>query len=379
MLKNFYESKILPKILNRSMRKDTLGKYRPRVIDGVSGEVLEIGFGSGLNLSYYKNVTKLYALEPAQELFDLTGEALKKVSFPVIHLANGAENIPLPDNSVDCVVSTWVMCSVDDMEAVLSEVKRVLRPGGKFHFIEHGKSHFRTVSFLQKLLTPLTKYCAGNCHLNRDIEREFKRAGFSIEKLQQESVRFAPLLFLTWGIAWVSHLHSIKLTRPSLQYKDTFINGLKEYQAEGGFPTVDAEERRTNFAEYVERLAQEFKDGRNEGEEKSHMEHLWLVDGDRYIGTVLLRHQLDSSSRNIGGNISYEIRPTERRKGYGTEILKLSLLEAKEIGLEKVLLTCDEDNIASKKIILKNGGVEDEPYFEGGMRVKKLRFWIDLR
>ncbi len=169
----------------------------------------------------------------------------------------------------------------------------------------------------------------------------------------------------------------IKLIKPSIEYRDTFIEGLKEYKQEGGFPTVDSEERRIHFKEYVERLGREFKEGYGDTE-KIHLEHLWLVDRDTYIGTLLLRHQLNEDLLNIGGNITYEIRPTQRNKGYGKKILELALPEAKSRGLEKVLVTCDEDNIASKKIIELNGGIEDAYYFKEGMRVKKLRYWIDL-
>ena len=169
----------------------------------------------------------------------------------------------------------------------------------------------------------------------------------------------------------------MKLIKPSVEYRDTFIDGLKEYQSEGGFPTVDAEERRNYFAEYIERLNNDFKKGYGD-EEIVHMEHLWLVHGDKYIGTILLRHQLNKYLLNTGGNITYEIRPTERRKGYGKEILRLALLEAKHIGLERVLITCDEDNVASKKIIEANGGALEDTFFEKGMRVKKLRYWINL-
>lgn len=170
---------------------------------------------------------------------------------------------------------------------------------------------------------------------------------------------------------------SMKIIKPSLEYRDTFIDGLKEYQSEGGFPTVDAEERRNYFSKYIERLSNEFKKGYGD-KEIVHMEHLWLVDGDKYIGTALLRHQLNESLLTTGGNITYEIRPTERRKGYGKEILRLTLLEAKQRGLENVLVTCDEDNIASKKIIEANGGVLENIFFEKGMRVRKLRYWINL-
>jgi len=169
----------------------------------------------------------------------------------------------------------------------------------------------------------------------------------------------------------------MKIIKPSIEYKDTFIDGLKEYKIEGGFPTVDPEERRENFLKYIERLESEFKEGYGD-KEKIHLEHLWFVDGEKYIGTVLLRHQLNENLLQIGGNITYEIRPTERRKGYGTKMLELALIEVKKRGLDKVLITCDEDNIGAKKIIEANGGVQDIPFFKEGMRVKKLRYWVNL-
>jgi predicted acetyltransferase len=167
----------------------------------------------------------------------------------------------------------------------------------------------------------------------------------------------------------------MKIIKPSIEYKDTFIDGLKEYQSEGGFPTVNAEDRRYKFSEYVDRLNSEFIEGYGD-KEKIHLEHLWFVDGKKYIGTVLLRHQLNEDLLNIGGNITYEIRPSERRRGYGKKMLELALLVVKERGFDKVLITCNEDNIASKKIIEANGGIQDKPFFEEGMRVKKLRYWI---
>jgi predicted acetyltransferase len=169
----------------------------------------------------------------------------------------------------------------------------------------------------------------------------------------------------------------MKMIKPSIEYKDTFIEGLKEYQSEGDFSTVDAEERRENFLKYIERLSSEFKEGYGE-KEKIHLEHLWFVDGKKYIGTVLLRHQLNEDLLQIGGNITYEIRPTERRKGYGYKMLELTLIEANKRGMNKVLITCDEDNIASKKIIEANRGIQDTAFFKEGMRVKKLRYWIQL-
>lgn len=169
----------------------------------------------------------------------------------------------------------------------------------------------------------------------------------------------------------------MELVKPDIKYRDSFIEGLLEYQAEGGFLTVDAKERKDNFEAYIERLQREFTEGIGKNNE-IHMQHFWLINNDKYIGTSLLRYELDNDLVNIGGNISYEIRPTERRKGYGKKILKLTLDEARRAGLKKVLLTCDKDNIASRKIIEANEGVEDASFFREGMRIEKLRYWIQL-
>jgi predicted acetyltransferase len=111
-----------------------------------------------------------------------------------------------------------------------------------------------------------------------------------------------------------------------------------------------------------------------------HVPHttLWLVEGPEFIGRVNIRHQLTDWLVNVGGHIGYRIRPSKRRQGYGRAILKLALPEAKKLGLHKVLLTCDETNVASKKIIEANGGVlEDKrPNPDGGP--DKLRYWIEL-
>ena len=104
----------------------------------------------------------------------------------------------------------------------------------------------------------------------------------------------------------------------------------------------------------------------------------WLIDNNEFIGGLSLRHELNENLLKIGGHIGYEIRPSKRRQGYGTEILRLGLEKAKELGLQKVLVNCDEDNIGSKKIIEHNGGVLENAIDIEGDPVKKLRYWIDI-
>jgi ubiquinone/menaquinone biosynthesis C-methylase UbiE len=197
---NFYDTHILPKILDFTMRRKYFEDQRKDVIGGVSGTVLEIGFGSGLNLPYYTDVTKLYALEPSKELWELAQLRIGGLDFDVEYLQESAEAIPLEDGSVDHVVSTWTLCSIPDIEIALREVHRVLKPGGTFSFVDHGKSPRSFVYTLQKFFTPCSKCLAGGCHLDRDIETLIQEAGFTIEKLETYQMNTTPLAFMYKGV-----------------------------------------------------------------------------------------------------------------------------------------------------------------------------------
>lgn len=183
------------------MRKRDFDTHRDDVTSEVSGVGIEIGFGSGLNLSYYKNVNKLYAVDPSEELYNLAKKNLAKVSFSVEHIQSSAEHIPLPDNYLDFAVSTWSLCSIPNPEIALKEIFRVLKLNGKFSFIEHGKSPELFIFKLQNLLTPLSRRIAGGCHMNRDIEKIILNAGFEIEKLQKFTPKSKPLGFMYKGVA----------------------------------------------------------------------------------------------------------------------------------------------------------------------------------
>lgn len=198
---NFYNKYILPKLLNYEMNDKNLEKDRTDVAEKASGDVLEIGFGSGLNLPFYKNITKLYALDPSSELFNLAKERISTASFPIEYINASAEKIPLLDNSIDTVVSTWSLCSIPDLASALKEVRRVLKPGGKFLFIEHGLSPKSTIGKFQKILTPISKCYAGGCHLDRKINGLIIESGFEIQSLENAVEKFKPLLYMYKGIA----------------------------------------------------------------------------------------------------------------------------------------------------------------------------------
>ena len=198
---NWYNKYILPKYLDLVMKNKDLKQHRQDVVSKLSGRGLEIGFGSGLNLPYYKNISHLYALEPATELYALGNEAIRNADFTIEHLKNSAEHISLPDNSLDFVVSTWTLCSIPQVNTALMEIYRVLKPGGTLTFIEHGKSPKNLVSHIQNILTPASKVVAGGCHLNRDIEQLIIDANFQIQKLEKFSQLGKPLAYMYKGTA----------------------------------------------------------------------------------------------------------------------------------------------------------------------------------
>ncbi len=203
ILMNLYQKHILPKLLNFTMQRSEMEKHRPDIVGQASGVVLEVGFGSGLNLPYYKNVSKLYALDPSRELYDIAKDRVEKALFTTEHLEASAENIPLASGTIDCVVSTWSLCSIPNPEIALGEIFRVLKSGGRFMFIEHGKSPIIFVGKIQKLFTPISKCVAGGCHMDRDIEKMIKNAGFEIQKLEKFQQKFKPLAFMYKGVAAV--------------------------------------------------------------------------------------------------------------------------------------------------------------------------------
>ncbi|MEK7127968.1 MAG: class I SAM-dependent methyltransferase [Patescibacteria group bacterium] len=200
MFKNFYNKYIFPKFMNFVMKNREMEKLRPGVVGMAGGVVLEIGFGSGLNLPYYKNVTKLYALEPSAELYNMARGLIEKISFPVEYLNASAEKIPLSNNSIDCAISTWVLCSIPKPEIALKEVFRVLKPGGKLVFIEHGKSPKNFTAKLQKLFTPISK-CVAGCHLDREVENLIQDSGFELQKLEKFQPLSKPLAPMYKGVA----------------------------------------------------------------------------------------------------------------------------------------------------------------------------------
>lgn len=184
MLYKIYQQHIFPHLLNQVMQTPALMDLRRELLLGVSNEVLEIGFGTGLNLPFYQLVDKLYALEPNADIFKLAETRIQQAAFPVEHILASAENLPFAANSLQHVVSTWTLCSIPDLEQSLKEIYRVLQPGGTLHVVEHVLNRQNlNIQCLQHLLTPIQKKVADGCHLNRDIENALLETGFEIESL----------------------------------------------------------------------------------------------------------------------------------------------------------------------------------------------------
>ena len=181
----FYGDRILPRVVNWFMAGEDFVPHRKDCLAGLEGEVLEIGFGSGLNLPHYPpGVRKLYALDPATLGRRLAAARIAACPFPVEFVGLSAEAIPLTDAAVDAVVSTWTLCTVPDPAKALGEIRRVLRPRGRFHFVEHGRSPEEKIARWQDRLTPFHKMMGGGCHLNRKIDAILRDAGFELERLE---------------------------------------------------------------------------------------------------------------------------------------------------------------------------------------------------
>ncbi|MCZ6514014.1 MAG: class I SAM-dependent methyltransferase [Nitrospinae bacterium] len=177
----FYEDQILPRGIDWGMSGERFSRLRKQYLEGVGGTVLEVGFGSGLNLPHYSNrISHLYALDPSQLGRRLAAHRIQRVPFPVEFVELEDPRIALPDRSVDAVVSTWTVCTISDPVFALKEIRRVLKPEGKYYFLEHGLSPDRRVARLQNLWNPIQKWAFGGCHVNREIDRLILNSGFKM-------------------------------------------------------------------------------------------------------------------------------------------------------------------------------------------------------
>jgi predicted acetyltransferase len=165
------------------------------------------------------------------------------------------------------------------------------------------------------------------------------------------------------------------LSRPSIRYRESFLAALRETHAEGRRMYWEYDDAAADFPVFVRSLLdREYNPPSKRAPESCY----WLVKGRDYIGTVSVRHRLNDSLREFGGHIGYEIRPTLRRRGYGTLICKLGLEKARQLGIKRVLITCDDNNIASARIIEANGGVLQDVRLLDWRYVPTRRYWVEI-
>lgn len=192
----FYGERVFPRIMNRMMNTKQTRRIRSRVCAGLSGEVVEIGFGTGLNLPHLPpSVAVLRAVDPLKRGRTLAAERLASSPVSVEFVGLDGQSLPLNDESVDAALSTWTLCSIADPVAAVREIRRVLRPGGVFHFVEHGCSPDSRVLKWQRRLNPLQRRVACGCNLDRDIPAIVKAGGFTLDHLDTYYVKGDPKIF----------------------------------------------------------------------------------------------------------------------------------------------------------------------------------------
>lgn len=200
-----YEKYVLPRIIDAACGVGPIAKQRAKVVPMAEGRVLEIGIGTGHNLDFYdpSKVEKVIGLDPSTESWKIAGERAKKVPFEVEFIGLPGEEIPLETNSVDTVMMTFSLCTIPGTQQALEGMRRVLRPGGRLIFCEHGAAPDAAVRKWQDRINPIWKPIFGGCHINREIPRLIEEGGFGIEKMDSmflpKTIKIAG--FNYWGTA----------------------------------------------------------------------------------------------------------------------------------------------------------------------------------
>jgi ubiquinone/menaquinone biosynthesis C-methylase UbiE len=195
----FWTDQVVPRATDKMLGSRAVMKLRRRAVDGLEGEVVEIGFGSGLNVPLYPDtVTKVYAVDPSLVARKLSSERVETSPVDVQFVGLDGASLPLDDVSVDAALSTFTLCTIPDVASALAEVHRVLRPGGTFHFLEHGLCPDASVARRQHRFNGMQQRLAGGCHLDRPIDDLIREAGFEISELDNDHMP-GPKFMLPWG------------------------------------------------------------------------------------------------------------------------------------------------------------------------------------
>jgi ubiquinone/menaquinone biosynthesis C-methylase UbiE len=197
----FYGERILPRVIDVVMDNKAMRKGRRKVCAGLHGRVVEIGFGSGLNVPHYPtDIERVDAVEPSDRAVRLAAKRLDASPVEVEIVGLDGQRLTADDDTFDAALSTWTLCTIPDVAAALAEVRRVLKPGGTFHFVEHGAAPDEGVLRWQHRLDPVQRKLAGGCHLSRPIRDLVEAAGFEIEDLE---TGYVPMTPKPWGYEYL--------------------------------------------------------------------------------------------------------------------------------------------------------------------------------
>lgn len=192
----FYDERILPHIIERTCGMPAMRKPRRRACTGMRGRVIEIGFGSGTNVGCYPDdVTSVTAVEPSDTAWRMAAERVAASPVPIIRGGLDGQRLPFDDDTFDSALSTYTMCTIPDLPAAVAELRRVVKPGGTLHILEHGRAPDADVRRWQQRLEPIQRRIGGGCHLTRDIPTTLLDAGWSAVELDRYYADKTPRVF----------------------------------------------------------------------------------------------------------------------------------------------------------------------------------------
>ena len=198
-----WNDRVLPRVVDRSLSAPEVAPLRAAVCGGLRGRVLEIGFGSGLNLEHYPGaVASVDVVEPSDLAWALSADKRSRAGVPVERRGLDGQRLEVPDATYDAVLSTFTLCTIPDVATALSEVRRVLRPGGSLSFLEHGRAPDEGVARWQGRLEPLQKRVFGGCHLTRDMPALIAAAGLEVVEVREEYLP-GPRLSRPWAYGYL--------------------------------------------------------------------------------------------------------------------------------------------------------------------------------
>ena len=202
---SFYEKKILPKVLDLLCGSSPINYQRKKIVPKVSGNVLEIGIGSGLNLPHYNvsNISNITALDPAEELTDIAKKRISELDLDIDVINCGAEEIPLESKSFDSILVTYTLCSIENLDDSMREIRRVIKDDGTLFFCEHGIAPDLKTKNWQNRINPIWKRLMGGCNINRDIPEIISNSKLEIVDLETMFLPSTPRIagFNYWGTA----------------------------------------------------------------------------------------------------------------------------------------------------------------------------------